>query len=42
MSPDQFSDGVEVVRNHTSTGRELEGLPDHGPVVEVCIVHGEV
>ena len=42
MSPDQFRDGVEVVRHYTSTGGELEGLPDHGPVVEVCIVHGEV
>ena len=42
VEPDQFCYRVEVVGDDSATGGDLEGLSDHGPVVEVGIVDGEV
>ena len=42
VAPDEFCYRVEVVGDDSAAGGDLEGLPDHGPVVEVGVVDGEV
>ena len=42
VAPDEFCYRVEVVGDDSAAGGDLEGLPDHGPVVEVGVVDSEV